>query len=91
MPLSVEGNREQQAEHSVARYLKHDLPVTANTDRRTASNITLPREYQKLVQQFDWGLEQMQCTVQTATATAFIDQQEKAGLRGVILDRWPKP
>jgi len=91
MPLSTEGNREMQAEHSVDRYLKYDLPVTANTDRPTASNTTLPRKYQSLVQQFNWGLEQIQCTVPTATASAFIDQQEKAGLCCIMLDRWPKP
>jgi len=78
------------AEHPIDRYLKQDLPVTVNTDGRTTSNTTLTREYLKLIPQFGWGLEQIQRTVLTAAASAFISNEERAELRRIILDRWPK-
>jgi len=78
------------AEHPIDRYLKQDLPVTVNTDGRTTSNTTLTREYLKLIHQFGWGLEQIQRTVLTAAASAFISNEERAELRRIILDRWPK-
>ncbi len=43
------------AQHPIDRYLKHDLPITVNTDGRTTSPTTLTREYARLVQQFGWG------------------------------------
>lgn len=79
------------AEHPIDRYLKHDLPVTVNTDGRTTSSTTLTTEYEKLIQQFGWGLEEIQWTVLTAADSAFIDGEKKAELRRTILDRWPKP
>jgi adenosine deaminase len=78
------------AEHPIDRYLKQNLPVTVNTDGRTTTNTTLTREYQKLHRQFGWGLDQMQRTVLTAAASAFISKEERAMLRRAILDRWPK-
>lgn len=79
------------AEHPIDRYLKLNLPVTVNTDGRTTSNTTLTQEYQKLNRQFGWGLDQMQRTVLTAAASAFVSNEEKTELRRAILDRWPKP
>ncbi len=79
------------AEHPVDRYLKQELPVTVNTDGRTTSNTTLTQEYLKLSQQFGWELEQIQHTVLTAVASAFVSNEEKAELRHLILERWPKP
>lgn len=79
------------AEHPIDRYLRQNLPVTVNTDGRTTANTTLTREYQRLNRQFGWGLDQIQRTVLTAVASAFIHNEERAELRRTVLDRWPKP
>ncbi len=81
----------QLADHPIDRYLRQDLPVTVNTDGRTTANTTLTQEYCRLSRQFGWGLEQIQRTVCTAAASAFLSAEHKADLLRVIADRWPVP
>lgn len=78
-------------EHPIDRYLRLNLPVTVNTDGRTTSNTTLTQEYWKLVVQFGWGLEEIQRTVRTAAASAFLDDEERAKLLQIIDQQWPSP
>lgn len=77
------------AGHPIDRYRRQDLPVTVNTDGRTTANTTLTKEYSRLSQQFGWGLPEIQQTVLTAAASAFLSDEERLSLRRVILERWP--
>jgi adenosine deaminase len=81
----------QLADHPIDHYLRLNLPVTVNTDGRTTSNTTLTREYCRLSRQFGWGLEQIQQTVWTAAASAFLSDERRADLQRAIADRWPEP
>lgn len=78
------------AQHPIDRYLKHDLPVTVNTDGRTTSNTSLTREYTSLVRQFGWGLPELQRVVLTAAACAFVSAEKREDLRRTVLARWPQ-
>ena len=79
------------AQHPIDRYLKHDLPVTVNTDGRTTSHTNLTREYVSLVQQFGWGLPELKRVVLTAAASAIVSREEREDLQGAVLLRWPHP
>lgn len=79
------------AEHPVDRYLRQGLPVTINTDGRTTSNTNLTNEYLKLMQQFDWGLDEFQRVLLTAAGSAFVSPEERQELQRILLERWPKP
>jgi adenosine deaminase len=77
------------SDHPIDSYLQQGLPVTVNTDGRTTTNTTLTQEYARLCKQFGWGLEQIKRTVWTAANSAFLADEHRAHLLGIIADRWP--
>jgi len=63
--------------HPIDQLLKAGVPVGINTDARTTCNITLSKEYEKLNQNFGWGIEEFEKCNLNAISHAFISKHEK--------------
>ena len=66
--------------HPVYELYKEGLPISINTDNRTVSNITLTREYQKLLDNFPLKIEDLKEMNINAINHAFISKDEKEKL-----------
>lgn len=67
-------------DHPVDYLLKRGVSLSINTDARTTTNITLTEEYRKLVNIFNWGLEELkQCNL-NAVEHSFIKGADKTKL-----------
>ncbi len=71
-------------DHPVDYLYKRGVSVSINTDARTLVNISLSEEYQKLINTFNWGLEELkQCNL-NAIVHSFLDNIDKKKLSAQI-------
>lgn len=76
--------------HPANKLFKAGISMSINTDGRTISNVTLEQEYQKLKDNFDWGVEELfQCNLYALEA-AFISEARKKTIRTRLLEGWQK-
>lgn len=66
-------------DHPIKYLYEKGLSITINTDNRTVSNITLTKEYEKLIETFNFSLEDIKkmniCAIQNSFLT--IEEKEK--------------
>jgi adenosine deaminase len=71
-------------DHPIDYLCRRGVSLSVNTDARTLTNITLTEEYQKLIETFNWGLEEVkQCNL-NAIDQSFIKGLDKRNLVGEI-------
>lgn len=81
---------EKYSDHPIDRLYQAGVSVGINTDARTLSDITLTGEYQKLVQEFGWGIEHFRRCNLNALAHAFLSEFDKENLKNVIKAEYEK-
>ena len=70
--------------HPVYELYKKGVPICINTDNRTVSNITLTKEYQKLMQNFSLTTNDLKQMNFNAINGAFLTNEEKEKLKKLI-------
>ena len=70
--------------HPVYELYKKGVPICINTDNRTVSNITLTKEYQKLMQNFSLTTNDLKQMNINAINGAFLTNEEKEKLKKLI-------
>ena len=68
-------------EHAIKKMYENNLNITINTDNRTVSNITLTEEYNKLINIFNFSLEDIKNMNITAINASFISDIDKENLK----------
>ena len=68
-------------EHAIKKMYDNNLNITINTDNRTVSNITLTEEYNKLINTFNFSLEDIKNMNITAINASFISDIDKENLK----------
>ena len=68
-------------EHAIKKMYDNNLNITINTDNRTVSNITLTEEYNKLINIFNFSLEDIKNMNITAINASFISDIDKENLK----------
>ena len=68
-------------EHIIKKMYDNNLNVTINTDNRTVSNITLTEEYNKLINTFNFSLDDIKKMNINAINASFIDNSQKELLK----------
>ena len=68
-------------EHAIKKMYESNLNITINTDNRTVSNITLTEEYNKLINTFNFSLEDIKNMNITAINASFISDIDKENLK----------
>ena len=68
-------------EHSIKKMYDNNLNITVNTDNRTVSNITLTEEYEKLVNAFNFDLNDLKNMNVNAIKASFMNTSEKEILK----------
>ena len=75
-------------EHAVDQLYRSGLSISINTDARTISDVTLRKEYQNLIDTFQWEKAHfLKCNLE-ALEHAFIGEMEKGRLREQLLAAW---
>lgn len=75
-------------EHAVDQLYRSGLSISINTDARTISDVTLRKEYQNLIDTFQWEKAHfLKCNLE-ALEHAFIGETEKGRLREQLLAAW---
>ena len=64
-------------DHAIKKMYDNNLNITINTDNRTVSNIMLTEEYEKLINTFEFSIEDIKNMNITAINSAFISNNEK--------------
>ena len=67
--------------HSIKKMYDNNLNITVNTDNRTVSNITLTEEYEKLVNAFNFDLNDLKNMNVNAIKASFMNTSEKEILK----------
>jgi adenosine deaminase len=67
-------------EHPIREYYDHGILVTVNTDNTTVSNTTITQEYEKLVQLYQFSLEDLKRIIMNALAASFLEEPERKKL-----------
>lgn len=79
---------ESMRDHTVDQLYRSGLSLSINTDTRTISNVTLGKEYQNLIDTFQWEKAHfLKCNLE-ALEHAFIGETEKNVLRQQLLKAW---
>lgn len=79
---------ERMQEHTVDQLYRSGLSLSINTDARTISDVTLRKEYQNLIDTFQWEKAHfLKCNLE-ALEHAFISDTEKDRLRQRLLVAW---
>jgi adenosine deaminase len=74
--------------HALDRIYRYGISCGVNTDNRTISNTSLNKEYCKIKDSFNWGIDEFkQCNLE-AIAHAFIDETLKNKLKRIILESY---
>ncbi|MBK9014982.1 MAG: adenosine deaminase [Saprospiraceae bacterium] len=74
--------------HPADQIYRHGISMSVNTDARTISDTTLAKEYQILIDQFDWGKAHfLRCNLE-AIEHAFTTEEKKAVLKGKIMSAY---
>lgn len=68
-------------DHAIKKMYDNNLNITINTDNRTVSNITLTEEYEKLINTFNFNLEDLKIMNINAINASFINEIEKEKLK----------
>lgn len=68
-------------DHAIKKMYDNNLNITINTDNRTVSNITLTEEYEKLINTFNFNLEDLKIMNINAINASFINVIEKEKLK----------
>ncbi len=72
-------------QHPVDALLNHGVKLSINTDARTTSFSTLNKEYQQMVEVFDWPVEQLQRCNLNAINASFASDDVKSAVTEMIL------
>lgn len=75
---------DEMKNHPVDYIYHHGISCSINTDARTISNVTLTREYQNLVENFDWTIAELKKCNLEAVEHAFTSPETKAVLQEKI-------
>ena len=67
-------------DHAIKKMYENNLNITINTDNRTVSNITLTGEYNKLINVFNFSLEDIKNMNINAIKASFITDTDKEKL-----------
>ncbi len=79
---------ERMLEHTIDQLYRSGLSLSINTDARTISDVTLRKEYQNLIDTFQWEKAHfLKCNLE-ALEHAFISDTEKDRLRQRLLVAW---
>jgi len=78
------------ADHPVDRLHRLGFEVTISCDNRLVSRTTLSREYALLVETFGWTLDDVRTTVDRAVRAAFVDDDTRRRIAGVVAAQWPR-
>jgi adenosine deaminase len=74
--------------HPADQIYQHGISMSISTDGRALSDVTLDKEYQTLIQQFDWQQKHfLKCNLE-AVEHAFIPETEKRRLRRRLLEAY---
>lgn len=76
------------SEHTIKKMYENKLNVTINTDNRTVSNITLTKEYEKLINTFKFTLEDLKIMNINAINASFISNIDKEKLKQEYILRY---
>lgn len=71
-------------EHPIYELYKKNVKVTVNTDNRTVSNITLTKEYEYLLDNFDLTIDNLLKMNKNAIMSAFLTKEEKQELLKIL-------
>ena len=77
-------------EHAIKKMYDNNLNITINTDNRTVSNITLTEEYNKLINTFNFSLEDIKNMNITAINASFISDIDKENLKQEYILKYNK-
>lgn len=75
-------------DHPAKKLLHKGVLITINTDNRTASNITLEKEYAKLSEAFGLGRSEFKILNLLAIKYSFLNNEEKYSLMKKMSDRY---
>lgn len=75
-------------DHAIKKMYDNNLNITINTDNRTVSNITLTEEYEKLINTFNFNLEDLKIININAINVSFINDIEKEKLKQEYIYRY---
>lgn len=75
------GATESLEKHPFKRYYEQDIPVTINTDDPGVSDITLTDDYQKMVNQFGFSIDDVEKFVMNGIDAAFLPKEEREAMR----------
>lgn len=75
-------------DHAIKKMYDNNLNITINTDNRTVSNITLTEEYEKLINTFNFNLEDLKIMNINAINASFINEIEKEKLKQEYIYRY---
>lgn len=76
--------------HPIKELYDKKVSVTISTDNNTVSNITLSDEYQKLMDNFDFSIEDFYQFNLNAINAAFINDEEKEELKNILKKAYNK-
>ena len=70
--------------HPIHDFYKDDLKVTINTDNRTVSNTTMTKEVQKVMEMFDYGMDDYKTIYKNSVLRAFATEEIKKKLMSYV-------
>lgn len=77
-------------EHPIRNYYNQGIPVTVNTDNTAVSNTDITKEYEQLVNYYDFTLQELEQITYNAIAGAFIGDNEKRRIKQEIQKEYRK-
>ncbi len=87
---NVDTNIYKYNNHPIKKLYEEGVLVTINTDNQTVSDITLTKEYKKLIKYFNFKLEDFKKMNINAINSAFIESKEKEKYYQIINDYFNK-
>ena len=71
-------------DYPIRSYLEQGIGVTVNTDNTTVSNTSLVKEYELLMDELDFSIEEILKIIDNGVEAAFLSKDEKENLRKII-------
>ncbi|MCR3955481.1 MAG: adenosine deaminase [Gudongella sp.] len=78
---------ESYGDHPIRKYLEDGVVVTANTDNMTVSNTDLNQEYEKLVSEVGFSLEDLGRVILNGLEVSFASDEDKEHLRKLFNEK----
>ncbi len=73
-------------DYPIRTYIKEGIGVTINTDNTTVSNTSLEKEYDLLMTEMNFTIEEILMLIDNGVEAAFLSEEEKDSLRKIIQD-----